>query len=201
MTHLETIEKLIGEVLDGTELHLKVDKYTADENFETGKVHVRCEVHDERTGEEQVIESTGVGLVDASFVALKRRYSDEFPSLKSIRFADFSISADVDTGRAAARSDMAARVTLHVANSEGRDFAFVHSSPSITGSSIAVVVQAVEFFINSERAYVTLYKALQHARQQNRPDSVALYTRQMATLVEATSYSNVIEQIKNRELS
>ena len=196
MTDRETIEKLIAQVLDGTELKLKIDKYAAEENLESSEVTVRCEVHDHRTGDRQTIEGKGVGLVDAFFVGLVREYSDDFPSLKSIRFADFNVFADVDTGREAARSDMAAKVTLRVANSEGREFAFQHSSPSVTGSSIAVVVKAVEFFVNSERSFVALHKALSHAREQNRVDSVARYTGQMSTLVEATSYSEVIEQIK-----
>ena len=199
MTDRESIQKLVAEILDGTELRLKVDKYTADESLESGEVQVRVEVHDERTGEPLVIDGHGVGLVDAFFAGLKARYSGEYPSLKSIRFADFSITADVDTGRQAARSDMAATVTLRVANSEGREFAFAHSSPSITGSSIAVVLDAVAFFINSERAYVAPYKALEYARDQNRADSVQRYTSQMATLVEATSYSEVIEQLRRSE--
>jgi hypothetical protein len=198
MTDRNSIEKLVAEVLDGTELRLKVDKYTAEEILESGKVRVHCEVHDEHTGEPLVIEGAGVGLVDAFFSGLKARYSDEFPSLKSIRFADFSIAADVDSTREpGAGSDMPATVTLRVANSEGREFAFVHSSPSITGSCVAVVLHAVAFFINSERAYVSLYRALEFAREQNRVDSVRRYTAQMATLVEATSYSEVIEQIRN----
>jgi len=201
MTDRSTIEKLIANILDGTELRLKVDKYTSKEDFETCEVEVRCDIHDEHTGEKQVIEGKGVGLVDAFFNGVVNRYSSEFQSLKSIRFADFSIKADVDSGREVARSDMAATVMLRVANSDGREFVFTNSSPSVTASSIAVVVKAAEFFVNSERAFVAVYRALQHAREEKRSDSVANYTTQMSTLVEATSYSEVIEQIKEKEFS
>jgi hypothetical protein len=200
MTDRDTIEKMVNEVLDGTDLRLKVDRYSLEEDLESGDVRVQCHVHDERTGEQQTIEGRGVGLVDAFFLGLVSRYSQSFPSLKSIRFADFAIKANVDTGRHTARSDMAATVTLRVANSENREFAFEHSSTSITGSSAAAVVKAVEFFINGERAFVALYGALQHAREQNRPDSVARYTQQMSTIVESTSYSEVIDQIKKTTL-
>jgi hypothetical protein len=200
MTEREGIQSLIKAVLDDTEMRLRVDRYRLEENFENGEVEVHADLHDERSGLPQVIDGRGVGLVDAFFNGLVGLHSTEYESLKSIRFADFSIKAEVATGRASARSDMAARVTLHVANSEHREFTFVHSSPSITGSSIAVVVQAVEFFINSERAFVAVYRALEHAREQNRPDSVARYTTQLSTLVEATSYSEVIERIRAKEL-
>ena len=64
-----------------------------------------------------------------------------------------------------------------------------------------VTLLAAEFFINSERAFIEVYRALQHAREKNRHDSIALYTRQLTTLVEATSYSEVIEQIRREELA
>ena len=192
----ESIEKLVAQVLERTQLQLKVDSYTLEEKLETGEVDIRAEVHDERTGEKQVIQGKGVGMVDAFFHGLLEAYSQQFPSLNTIRFCDFSIQANVDTGRAANRSDMAAQVTLRIANSEGHEYSFAHSSPSITRSSINVVLDGAEFFINSERAFIQIYRALQHAREARRPDSVELYTRQLATLVEATSYSDVIEQIK-----
>lgn len=196
MDQKEAIEQQVASVLDGTELRLKVDSYRLEEQFESADVMVRCDVHDERTGQKEIIEGQGVGIVDAMFHGLVTLYSDKFPSLKSIRFADFSIKANVDTGRGA-RSDMAAEVALRVANSEGREYVFKNASPSITRSSLAVVLKSVEFFINSERAFIAVYRALQHARDQKRADSVARYTAQLTTLVEATSYSETIEQIKS----
>lgn len=200
MDQKETIAQLVASVLDGTELRFRVDAYRIEEVLESGVLEVRCDIHDERSGNRAVIAGHGVGVIDAMFLGLVELYAGEFASLKSIRVADFSIKADVDTGRHAARSDMAAVVTLRVANSEGREYAFTHASPSITRSSLAVVLQSAEFFINSERAFIVVYRALQHARAQNRHDSVARYTAQLTTLVEATSYTEVIEQIRKEEL-
>lgn len=198
MSDRTAIEKMITQVLDGTEIRLKVDRYTMEENLENGAVNVQAEVHDERLGSKRTISGNGVGLVDAFFGGLVTTYSNEFPSLKSICFADFAIKARVDTGRGAARSDMAAEVTLRVENSDGVEFAFSHASHSITGSALAVVVKAVEFFINSERAFVAVYKALEYAQAENRPDSIARYTTQLSTLVEATSYSEVIAEMRKK---
>lgn len=201
MTDLEHINSLIREILDGPGLKLKVDKFSMEEDLEAHVVKVHCQTHDANTGESHVVQGTGVGLVDALFQGFVALFSGEFPSLCSIRFVDFSVAAELGTGRHSAQSDMAARVTLCVANSDHREFPFSHHSPSVTASSLAVVLQAVEFFINSEKAFVALYKALQFAKEQNRPDSVAHYTTQMATLVEATSYSEVIERIKKQALT
>jgi len=193
------IESLIAQILDGTELRLHVDSYTLEEDLETGAVTVNCRVHNQRTGEKQTISGHGVGIVDAFFAGMVDLYAGQFPSLKTIRFADFALKADVNSGRGA-RSDMAAEVSVRIANSEGKDYLFKHASPSITRSALAVVLQGVEFFINSERAFIAIYRALNHAREQNRTDSVERYTAQLATLVEATSYSDVIDQIRTSEL-
>lgn len=200
MQEKEAIERLIAEVLDGTELRLTVDSYTLAENMKTGRVKMQMDVHDTRTGERDTIEHDGVGIVDACFHGMVRKYSDAYPSLQTIRFADFSIRAKLDTGNGAARSDSTCDVVLRVANSEGNEVVFTDTSPSITRSSLKVVLQSVEFFINSERAFTDVYRALQHARKSNRPDSIALYTQKLAILVEATSYSEVIEQIRSAEL-
>lgn len=200
MHQKQAIQELVDQVLDGTQLHLKVDAYSLDENFETGVAHLNCEVHDARTGEKKAIVGKGVGLVDAFFHGLVNMYSGDFPSLNTIRFSDFTVRADIDTGRDSARSDSNAEVTLRVMNSEGREFVFSDASPSLTRSSMNVVLLAAEFFINSERAFIEVYQALQHAREQSRPDSVSLYTQQLTTLVEATSYTEVIEQIRKKEL-
>ena len=202
-THMyqkEAIEKLVAQILDGTELHLAVDSLSLNENLETNRVLLRCAVHDQRTGAPQVIDGEGVGIVDAFFHGLVSLYAAQFPSLRTVRFADFSLRANLDSAKESAKSDSNAEVTLRIANSDGREFPFSHTSPSITRSAVSATLDAVAFFINSERAFIDVYRALQHARQQDRPDSVQLYTAQLATLVEATSYSDVIAQIRESEL-
>ncbi len=196
MVDRETIAKLVTEVLDGTDLKLKVDAYELRESLEDGTAEVRADIHDERTGEKKVVAGRGVGLVDAFFNGLVMAFSASYPSLKSIRFADFAIKAADGTGTVRARSDMVAQVTAAIANSDGREFIFSRASQSISAASLTVVLKGVEFFVNSERAYVAVYNALRHAKDEKRPDSVARYTQQLSILVEATSYSDVIEQLK-----
>lgn len=201
MSHKDAIATLVAEVLDGTELRHRVESYTLEENLELGVAKVTCTTRNEKTGETQIISGEGVGIVDAFFSGLIVRYSGQYPSLTTIRFGDFQIKANLDSGKRAAKADMAANVHLHVLNSDGRDYPFQHASPSLTLSSMMVVLQAVEFFINSERAFTNVYRALHHARSENRHDSIARYTAQLSTLVEATSYAEVIDQIKKTELS
>jgi hypothetical protein len=196
MIDRETIAKLIIDVLDGTDLRLKVDAYELKESLEDGTAEVRADIHDERTGEKKILHGRGVGLVDAFFNGLVAVFSGTYPSLKSIRFADFAIKATDGTGNVHARSDMVAQVTVAIANSEGREFIFSRASPSVSAASLTVVLKGVEFFVNSERAYIAVYHALKHAREEKRSDSVSRYTEQLSILVEATSYSEVIERLR-----
>jgi hypothetical protein len=200
MEDKEVIRSLVAEVLDGTELSLQLDGYRLQEDLETREAKIECRVHDARTGEKLVIEGHGVGMIDAWFNGIVARFAEQYPSLKTIRFADLSVRADMESGRKQ-KTDSNAEVTLTVANTEGREFSFGSASPSVSRSSLDVVLQAAEFFINTERAYIQVYRALQHARSQNRPDSLVRYTKQLTTLVEATSYSETIEKIRKEDLS
>ena len=66
----------------------------------------------------------------------------------------------------------------------------------IEKSGQRVVSAAVEYFVNSERAYVTMYRALEHYRSEGRTDLVAKYTTRLAAMVRNTSYSSVLERMK-----
>ncbi len=199
MSRKEDIENMVREVLDGTEHIMVLDRYHLEDNLKSGEVTIECHAHDSKTGKPQTIKGSGVGVVDAFFSGLVEFHSGDFPSLASIGFSKFTITADIGTGKGC-RTDSSAEVSLRVMNSEGHEYEFNDSSPSITRSAIRATLKAISFFLNSERAFIIVYKALQHAREDNRPDSVKRYTRQLTTLVEATSYSETIEQIRSREL-
>lgn len=200
MSKKNAIEALVDEVLDGTNLDLRVDDFQLQENLETREVRINCNVHHNKTGEKVTIEGHGVGIVDAFFQGIIGIYSQEFSSLETIRFNDLEVKASIDKSRQGSLSDSMAEVILAVANSDGKIFLFSKQSQSITGSCIRAVLRAAEFFVNTERAVIAVYKALEHAKEAGRHDSIARYTAQLATLVEATSYSEVIDRIRRESL-
>lgn len=201
MSRRQNIDSMVREVLDGTEQVLVLDSYVVEDDLESGTVTVTCHAHDSQSGERRTMKGTGVGVVDAFFCGVVEFYSPEFPSLNTIRFSKFAISGDIGGGGGAGRgTDSSAEVNLRVSNSEGHEYEFSDSSPSITRSVIRATLKAITFFVNSERAFIDVYRALQHARAENRTDSIKHYTRQLTTLVEATSYSETIAQIGSGEL-
>jgi len=185
---------LIRRVLGNDYLNLEVKHIILEEASATG--HSRVKIETQQNGTTLLVEGEGVGLVDALVAGLFRRYEIEYQSLKSIELASFHVHARLDTKKRRAGADSVGEVTLEVRNSEGKVFVFSDSSRSIATSSARAVIAAVEYFVNAERAFITLYKSRQHARERNRDDLVTRYTEELAEVVKSTSYAEVIENIK-----
>src|ERR1700753_3536400 len=94
--HQHETELLMRELLGEDYVTFGATTLTLEENFESERVRVRCEVKN-GGGTKHAISGEGVGLIDAFFSGLKARLSEQYPSLKTIVFADFSVKADVST--------------------------------------------------------------------------------------------------------
>jgi len=185
-------EPLIRKVLGANFFELTLHRLTIEEL--DGGSRVKVEVLE---GDQTIeVEGRGVGLVDALFVGLLDRYAREYQSLKTIQMTGFQVAADIETKKAQAGVDAVARVTLDVTNSEGRQFSFSDASRSVTTSSARAVLAMVQYFVNAERAFLTLHHARRDALARGREDLVSRYTAEMAAVVESTSYAEVIANIR-----
>ena len=146
-------DALIKRVLGTNYLQLSLSKLLIDEDPTNGAT-VKVIVNEADTPVE--VEGKGVGVVDALYSALLGRYAREYQSLKTIELASFAVAADVETKKAQAGVDAVGRVTLDVRNSEGRHFTFSHASRSVTSSTACAVIACVQYFVNAERAFLTL---------------------------------------------
>lgn len=187
------------EVLSDEFRTLEVRRYGLEEDFRDGHCTIRCEVVESPGEREFEVNARGVGMLDAFFSALRDRYQGEFPSLSSIRFSSFSVRGLMGDAHAEQATDAQAEATVGVTNSSGREFEFTSLSPSVSLSSIEAVLAAVEYFVNSEQAYVRIYKALQHHRTSGRPEMVARYTKLLSEMVRNTSYSSAVERLQAQE--
>lgn len=185
-------EPLIRRVLGTNFLELKLKRLVIEETDSESSVRVTV-VEGDQTFE---VEGKGVGVVDAVHAALLDRYAREYQSLKTIELSEFRVAADIGTKKAQAGVDAVARVTLDVTNSEGRHFTFSDASRSATSSAARAVLAMVQYFVNAERAFVTLHNARRDALARGREDLVSRYTAEMAAVVESTSYAEVIANIR-----
>ncbi len=191
MSELEH-EALIRRVLGTNFLGLTLVRLTIDEDGANATVKAAVS-----EGKDTVeVEGKGVGAVDALYAALLSRYAREYQSLKTVQLSGFHVAADIETKKAQAGVDAVGKVTLDFANSEGRLFSFSDASRSVMTSSARAVLAGVQYFVNSERAFLTLHNARRDAIARGREDLVARYTAEMAEVVESTSYAEVIANIR-----
>lgn len=191
MTHLPEHTSLIRKILGAGYLQLRLAHLAVDEVPEgESRVTVTVTEGDQRFD----AVGTGVGLVDATFAALLDRYAREYESLRSIKLAGFHVAAQLDTKKGQSGADAIGRVTIDVANSEGRRFVFDDASRSVTVSSARAVLAVVEYFVNAERAFLLLSNARRDAIERGRDDLITRYTAELAEVVEVTSYAGVIEK-------
>jgi hypothetical protein len=192
VTNLEHHE-LIKRILGANFLTLSFSKLIVEEDPGVGST-VRVSVTE---GDQPIeVEGKGVGVVDALYSGLLGRYAREYESLKTIQLVGFHVAADIETKKALAGVDAVGKVTLDVTNSEGRHFTFADASRSVTTSTARAVLACVEYFVNAERAFLTLFNARRDALARGREDLVARYTAEMAEVVESTSYAEVIAKAR-----
>jgi hypothetical protein len=66
----------------------------------------------------------------------------------------------------------------------------------VTSSSARAVLAMVQYFVNPERAFLTLYDARRDALARGREDLVSRYTAELSEVVESTSHAEVVANIR-----
>ncbi|MEO7097149.1 MAG: hypothetical protein ABI175_28070 [Polyangiales bacterium] len=189
-------QELIKKILGANVLELKLGRLSVEEADYTTLAKMTVLEGDQTID----VEGKGVGVVDAIFSGMLDRYAREYQSLKTIQLTAFYVGADLQTKKAAPGVDAVGQVTLDIMNSEGRRFTFSDQSRSVTISIARAVLKVTQYFVNAERAFLTLHNARRDALARNREDLVSRYTAEMALVVESTSYAEVISNIR-KEIS
>ncbi|MCB9655444.1 MAG: hypothetical protein H6729_15090 [Deltaproteobacteria bacterium] len=199
-------EKLMREILGSEYLELRVEHSVLEEDLLEARSKIQAIVapDPESTATTKMarrtVEGQGVGIVDAFFQGLVDQFSKEYPSLATIRFAGFNVKAVLEEGKynRGSRSDALGEVRLLVENDQGKTFEFVATSRSVTGAALQATLDAVEYFVNSERAFLATHHALDDAKARSRNDLVIHFSKRLAELVQNTSYSELIEARRGR---
>jgi hypothetical protein len=191
-------ETMMREILGADYLEMRVEKHVFEEDITSSESKIRATVvpvAGARDTGRRTIEGKGVGIIDAFFRGLMDQLSAEYPSLRTIRFVGFTVQGMLDKNRAsnASGSDAVGEVRLVVENLDRHEFEFVVASRSITASALQATLDAAEYFVNSERAFLVTRRALKDAETRKRPDLVAGFAARLAELVRNTSYSEAIE--------
>ena len=120
------------------------------------------------TEQDLCIEGTGVGMVDAGFNCLVDHFSNQFPSLKTIKLED---------------------VYFQIDHRAGKDVSGKTKSLGYTG--VSVLVSAVEFYINCELLFKRIKFLLEDAENRGREDVASRYRYVLSKVVEVTNYQTI----------
>ena len=191
-----TTEALIKDVLRNDFLALRPLKYTLSEMLDADSCTLAITIETAGAASGTVeFTGRGVGFVDALYGGLIEYFAREYPSLKTLAVNSFTVQGNMATGHSQG-TDAEVEVHLCVVNSEAEKFIFKCGARSLVAATCNVVMEMAEYFINSERAYITLHRALDDAKRRNRQDLVDSYTAQLSEVVKSTSYSEVIDALK-----
>ncbi|MCA9517352.1 MAG: hypothetical protein KC635_20570 [Myxococcales bacterium] len=195
----DELTKLTRDVLGEDYVELSIGKYTLTEDIEEKTAWIVCQLHQVGHGPLSAVEGKGVGFIDALFSGLKQALVSHYPSIGHIHFIDFVVGGDFRAAKKSqgAHTDAPGHVRLTIENAAGREFLFETTSPSISASSVCVVVRAVEHFVNAELAVLRVYDWIEDARKRSRPDLADTYIQRLADLVQNASYSESIERRKS----
>ncbi len=185
---------LMREILQDNFMEVRVRSYHISESLDedTCRITSKIELAD---GSDLTVEGEGVGMIDAFFNGIKTRLAEEYPSLKSITFSQFLIKGLMEAGEKNG-TDAQAEARVGILNSEGQEFLFKCTAPSVTRAGLQATAEAAAYFVNSERTFVKLHDIIEHYRRDGRMDLVEKYTDLTARVVENTSYSEVVERIR-----
>ena len=138
--------------------------------------------------------------MDAFFEGLVSFFSREYASLNTISVADYQVKLGVEQDKDGRNSDADATAIIRVRNADEQEYEFAQKTPSVTYSSAMAAINVVNFFINSEMAYVRMHLSIKDATERRRSDLVEKYRGKMAVLVHATSYSEVVARLDKEEV-
>jgi hypothetical protein len=188
------------EILRDDYVELVVEKCLFEEDMKEVKTKVEATIAPANATADdprrRIVKGEGVGVVDAFYRGVIVQMSPEYPSLKTLSFIGFSINAKIDTSSQRSHTDAVGEVKLMVENQKGDQFEFVDASRSIIASALQATLLAVEYFVNSERAFFTTRRALKDAEQRGRADLVRTFAARLTELVQNTSYNEAIEAKK-----
>ena len=187
MSTLERL-KIIKDALGTDYVLIEVASLSIEDDCYGGCTAVVCISHPSRVAV-KLEEGGGIGMVDAIFDSFKRHFVKEYISLAGLSVYDFRVSK---SDKKDSRGKHHCQIDLRIDTDRGHNFEFSTTSHSLAAGSARVVASAMEFFVNSEKAFVALHRALSDAKERGRSDLVTRYTRELAEVVRSTNYESVV---------
>ena len=179
---------IVKEVLDEDYWEIKIDNLRIEEDLCTKSTKVSCIIN--LNDKAIQIEESGHGPIDALFNGLKNSFKKSYLSFRGLSICGFSIEGDIDR-KLNMSSEVECTLTIS-SDSNFRPQIYRYRDASINRAAICVVLNAVEYYINSERAMKILRSWAADAQKRNRGDLFDQSVMKMSKLIEGASYTDTL---------
>jgi hypothetical protein len=134
----------------------------------------------------------GDGVVDALYGLILHNIGDMYGTLKRIQILDFDVHALIEAKHPSTSDPV--EVGISVKNSRDEEFYFRKESYSVVSATAMAVLSAVEFFVNSEIAFLKCAALVKDAQTRHRTDLIVKYTNMLSEIVKVTDYSECLNK-------
>jgi hypothetical protein len=134
-------------------------------------------------------EIKGSGFVDAVFKTCYNTFIKDFKSLRNISLVDLIVKPIFSRGKNTSGSDAKTDIIFRLETKNHGMAEFSSRSRSIVYSSYTVTLEAFEFYMNCDKTFRVLKRALQDAQERNRADIADHCISDLTTLTKINSYA------------
>lgn len=199
----EECQLLIKRLLSGKYLTLSLGPLAITEHIATGETEVSSQLsisNIEGLLGVYDINGTGMGFVDALFNGVCGEIVEDCKTFNNLSIEQFYVQVDSrelaephhrGVRGSAANVDICLILNNGYSTTSSAHVPFRSRSRSIISAGAQVVIHAVEFFVNSEKAVIELKHLVKNAEQRSRPDLVEKYIDMLSQLTANTSYEGI----------
>ena len=178
---------------------LKKDAYTIKlltldcfEDFQNNKTITKLTMSANNRTDKIDCSGTGVGVIHSLFLCLKELYAPEFSSLENINLFSFVVNTRFDTAESFEKTDAYVEVIVEFKNVYGAVTPFRATTSSLLKSAAAALVSAIQFYINSEKAFLGFRELIDDADVRQRPDIKTDLVYKITKIVGVSSYEELV---------
>lgn len=197
----EDNSKMVKDLLTSRYLTFSIDRLVVHEDIINDSTRVECSlcvVDGKGNNVEYFIEGLGFGFLDALFNGVTEKLAKDCSTLNNISVQGFQARVDEKDLREQKESlrgsDASVEICLTIDNgfdNINKFIPFRSKSRSMLSASVGVVIETIQYFVNSQNAVVYLKELILDSERRNRFDLTEYYISKLSSLMSNTSYEDI----------
>ena len=188
----QTIKQLFDKILKAQQVNLKPLSISVSESFNSDFTSVTMRINETADESQESVFTLSAdkakGFVDGMFKACQDHYAPNYPSLGNIRLVNYEVKPRINKASKSMGTDAETEVNISIDVKDHGTAEFSCMSRSILHSSFIVTLEAIEFYINCEKAFHKIQLVLDDASHRNRGDITQSCFTDLSRLTEVNTY-------------